>query len=81
MAWVSFNFNILLCSEVAGCNFFGTPSKGDEFSCGVNDRSYFHPLIAKSLTKFSLEPGTSQQMILGLYPECKSLVVTMICMN
>lgn len=22
MAWVSFNFNILLCSEVAGCEFF-----------------------------------------------------------
>lgn len=22
MAWVSFNFNILLFSEVAGCNFF-----------------------------------------------------------
>lgn len=40
MAWVSFNFNILLCSEVAGCNFFGTPSKGDEFSFMVETIVY-----------------------------------------
>lgn len=54
MAWVSFNFNILLCSEVAGCNFFGTPSNGDEFSCGGNECLYFHLLTAESLTNFNL---------------------------
>lgn len=48
MAWVSFNFNILLFSEVAGCNFFflGTPCEGDEFSCGGSECLYFHLLTA-----------------------------------
>lgn len=56
MAWVSFNFNILLCSEVAGCNFFGTPSKGDEFSCGRNECSYFHPYLLNPWQNSILNP-------------------------
>lgn len=50
MAWVSFNFNVFPCSEVLGVIFFGTPSKGDEFSCGENECLYFHLLTAKALT-------------------------------
>lgn len=40
MGWVSFSLNILLCSEVAGWNFFGTPSKGDKFPLVLETRVY-----------------------------------------